>query len=91
MVWALYPDLTALDLKAVLRNSASKISDITSQIDTTDGRLDLKAALTYAAALKKDGKTPAEEAPAAGVVLAGGRIEVPVALDGYASRVLVVR
>jgi hypothetical protein len=54
--------------------------------------------LTNRVSLKADGKRvevwdPQTGAvtPAAGVVLAGGRIEVPVALDGYASRVLVVR
>jgi hypothetical protein len=29
--------------------------------------------------------------PVAGVVAAGGRLEVPITLDGYASRVIVVR
>lgn len=69
VVWALYPDLTATDLKAVLQKTASKVGDITAQITSADGRLDLAAALTYAAALKSAGKTPAEQEPASGVVL----------------------
>ncbi len=69
VVWALYPDLDASDVKAVLQKSASKIGDITAQITSTDGRLDLKAALTYAAALKAAVKKPADLEPAAGVVL----------------------
>lgn len=59
MVWSLYPDFTAKDISDILKNSAARISDITGQTKAQAGRVDLKAALEYAAALKAQGKKPA--------------------------------
>ena len=65
VVWSLYPGFTAAEIKQILQKTASKVGDITAQIASSDGRLDLKAALTYAAALQAAGKKPAELEPAA--------------------------
>jgi subtilisin family serine protease len=68
VVWSLYPDLEAEDLKLVLQKTATKVSDISGQITSGDGRVDLEAALAYAAALKAKGKKPSEMDPPSGVV-----------------------
>lgn len=63
VVWSMYPDLTADQLKQVLRKSSAVPSTITSEVESKDGRLDLKAALAYAAELKAASKTPDQKDP----------------------------
>jgi len=63
LVWSLYPDLKASDLKAILMKSAAQIGTITDEVKSKNGRLDVYAALLYAKQLKASGKTPDQEAP----------------------------
>lgn len=68
VVWALYPDLKASDLKSVLIKSAAKISNVTTEVASGNGRLDLYAAMLYAKELKSAGKTPDQADPSTGVI-----------------------
>ena len=68
MIWGMYPDFTANEMKAILQNSAANLSTVTSAITSKHGRLDLAAAMAYAKTLKDSGSSPIETAPADGVV-----------------------
>ena len=68
MIWGLYPDFTATEMKAILQNSAASISTVVSEITSKHGRLDLAAAMAYAKTLKAGDKSPIETAPDEGLV-----------------------
>jgi subtilisin family serine protease len=68
VVWSMYPDFTGTQIKEILRKSASKISTVTKEILSGDGRLNLEAAMKYAAQLKAAGKGPADLEPDAAIL-----------------------
>lgn len=68
VVWAMYPGFKGTEIKQILQKSASKFADVTGQISSGDGRLNLDAALKYAAALKAAGKVPDTLPPAAAIL-----------------------
>ncbi len=63
LLWSMYPSFTAEQIKSIIRKSAAKPSALTGEIESKDGRLDLKAALGYAAELEAAGKTPDQVEP----------------------------
>lgn len=63
VVWSMYPDFTGTQIKTILRKSAAKISAVTGEILSGDGRLNLEAAMKYAAQLKAAGKGPDDQEP----------------------------
>ena len=60
VLWSMYPGFTNEEIKLILQKSAAGISDISSQVLSGRGRLDLKAALDFAAALTTASKKPSE-------------------------------
>jgi len=63
VVWSLYPDFTAEEIKQILVKSAAQVGTVTGETVARAGRLDMVAALTYANDLKVAGKKPADQAP----------------------------
>lgn len=68
VVWAMYPGFKGTDIKKILQKSASKLSEVTGQLLSGDGRLNLDAALKYAAALKSGGSVPDSMEPDASLL-----------------------
>jgi subtilisin family serine protease len=68
VLWYMYPDFDSDQIKLILEKSSARIAEITGQINSGYGRLDLKAAMDYAEQLKTAGKGPATFEPKAGTV-----------------------
>ena len=68
VVWSMYPNFKGPEIKAILQKSASKVASISGEMKSGDGRLDLNAAMKFAAQLKSDSTSPITVDPAAGIV-----------------------
>jgi len=58
VIWSIFPDFKGPEVKAILQKTASKVAVITGEILSGDGRLNLDAAMSYAAKLKGESATP---------------------------------
>jgi subtilisin family serine protease len=63
VVWSMYPNFKGPEIKAILQKTASKIEVITGEILSKDGRLNLDAAMKFAAKLKTDSASPTTTDP----------------------------
>jgi subtilisin family serine protease len=63
VLWSLYPDFSADEIKQILVRSAAQVESITTTTIAKAGRLDMVAALNWANDLKLAGKKPSEQDP----------------------------
>ena len=63
VVWSMYPNFKGPEIKAILQKSASKVAAISEEIKSGDGRLNLDAAMKYAAQLKTASASPTTTEP----------------------------
>ena len=68
VVWSMYPNFKGPEIKAILQKSASKVAVITGEILSGDGRLNLDAAMKYAAQLKAASASPSTTEPNAAIL-----------------------